>query len=346
MRLGTAIGILCCLAASCEAQETARPRTGLQRFDYAEPHMGVPFRISVYARDQRAANNATTAAFKRIAALNDVFSDYSTTSEVTRLRQYRVGEPVAVSNDLAKLLGRSLSFSKRTRGAFDVTVGPLVRQWRRTQRRKQLPQADTLQTAKSRSGHQRLQLTGTELRFNVDGMRLDFGAIAKGFACDEAITVLTKHGIASALVDGGGDICLSAAPPGKTGWRIQIEPEKPGEPAPLLVLKNCAVATSGDRYRFVEINGKRYSHIVDPRTGLGLTSRLTVTIVAPNATDADAVASAVSVLGVKDGVKFVESVKGLEGMVRDYSANEPRSRSSPGFGKLVSRSRQQPKPYR
>ena len=182
------------------------------------------------------------------------------------------------------------------------------------------------------------------LRFKVDGMRLDFGAIAKGFACDEAITVLKKHGITSALVDGGGDICVSAAPPGKPGWRIQIEPEKPGEPAPLLVLEDCAVATSGDRYRFVEIDGKRYSHIVDPRTGLGLTSRLTVTIVAPNATDADAVASAVSVLGVKDGLKFVESVKGLEGMVRDYSTDKPRSQSSTGFAKLVSRSQQPAKP--
>lgn len=336
MRIGTTISMLCCIAASCEAQETARPTTGLQRFDYAEPHMGVPFRISVYARSESAANKASKAAFKRIAALNETFSDYSTTSEVTRLRQYEPGQPTAVSKDFAKLLKLSLGYSKRTRGAFDVTVGPLVRQWRRARRRKQLPQADTLTNAKSQCGYGKVVLDGTRVRLAVEGMRLDFGAIAKGFACDEAIEVLRKNGVASALVDGGGDIRISAPPPGKAGWRIQIEPEKPEEPAPVLVLKECAVATSGDRYRFVEIDGKRYSHIVDPRTGLGLTSRLMVTAVAPTATGADAMASAVSVLGAKNGLTVVESMKGTESLVRDYSGSTPMTRSSTGFHKLVS----------
>ena len=175
-------------------------------------------------------------------------------------------------------------------------------------------------------------------------MRLDFGAIAKGFACDEALKVLQKHGLRRALIDGGGDILVGEPPVGRTSWRIQVESEDKGEAAPLLILRNQAVATSGDRYRFVQIAGKKYSHIVDPRTGLGLTSRLTVTIVASNGTDADGLASAVSVLGVREGLRLVESLPNTECAIRDYSKDKVQVTRSTGFARHVSSVKSEPSP--
>lgn len=324
------------LVGTSLVQSGGTPSDSRSRFRYVEMHMGVPFRISVYGSDEAAANKAAAEAFKRIATLNSVFSDYLDDSEVTRLRKHASRDPVPVSKDLALLLRRSLKISGETDGAFDVTVGPLVRLWRRARRRKQLPEKDLLAAAIASSGYKRCVLKDRSLSFKTDGMRLDFGAIAKGFACDEALRVLGENGFRSALIDGGGDIAVGDAPPEKPGWRIQIEPMTPEEPVLTLVLKNQAVATSGDRYRFVEIDGKRYSHIVDPRTGMGLTSRLTVTVIANNATDADAYASAVSVLGLENGLRFASAKPGIECRILDYSRAKPEERHTSGFKRLAS----------
>ncbi len=337
MKFGIAIGAFACLPATCGAQEPVERAANLKRFQYTETHMGVPFRMTVYARNRGLANSASAAAFARIESLNRVFSDYSTKSEVAKLRAVKAGQPASVSPDMAMLLGRSLRLSKQTNGAFDVTVGPIVRLWRRCRRTKRLPKPESLERARQRSGYHRVTLSGKRLTLDAEGMRLDFGAIAKGFACDEAIASLTKHGIQSALVDGGGDIRMSDSPPGKDGWQIEIEPEKANTAATMLTLRKCGVATSGDRYRFVEIDGTRYSHIVDPRTGVGLTSRLMVTIIAPNATDADAFASAVSVLGKKEGMRLLESREHTDGLIRDYLATTPTSHRSSGFAQFTVR---------
>lgn len=336
--MGFGTTILCgLLLLPCCANQTGKPEaaTRLERYSYAETHMGVPFRISVYASDKVVANKAVAKAYKRIAELNRVFSDYLKDSEVTSLRTLPAGGQVQISPDLAALLVRSIAMSQRTDGAFDVTVGPLVRLWRRARRRKQLPEPELLAKAREQSGFRLLKLSEQTLSVEASSIRLDFGAIAKGYACDEAIRVLRVGGIRHALVDGGGDIAVSEPPPNRDAWRIQIEPEKKGEPAAALVLKCQSVATSGDRYRFVEIDGKKYSHIVDPRTGLGLINRLTVTVVAANATDADALASAVSVLGSTKGLQLIESWPGAECSIRDHSGKDVRVVSSSGFARLV-----------
>ena len=307
-----------------------------KRWNFAEMHMGVPFRISVYGSDKVAANTAVAKAYKRIAELNQIFSDYESDSEVSRLRSHEVGVAVAVSNDLHVLLQRALNISRETSGAFDVTVGPLVRQWRRARRRKRLPEKELLAKALRQSGYERVKLDRGAVTFSVEGMRLDFGAIAKGYACDEALRVLREAGLVRALVDGGGDVVVGDAPPGRPGWRVRIESdEKVKSPGVVLLLKNQAVATSGDRYRFVDIDRVRYSHIVDPRTGKGLTTRLTVTAVAGNATDADAYASAVSVLGLEAGLRFAETKDAVECRIVDHSSTDARVSQSRGFQRLV-----------
>ncbi len=334
MTIGTALltGLVFVLQATAGHADDNTPR---QRFQFEETHMGVPFRISVYASTEAVANKAVAAAYDRIEQLNRIFSDYDPDSEVSRLRSVASGTPVRVSADLAKLLDRSQAISRDTQGAFDVTVGPLVRLWRRARRRRQLPEEDLLQRARTRSGYQLLTVKGDTVTFAVEGMRLDFGAIAKGYACDEALAVLRRFGLPAALVDGGGDIAVGDAPPGRDAWRVLIESEQGGEPPDVLLLKNQAVATSGDRYRYVEVAGVRYSHIVDPRTGVGLTNRIMVTVVAPNATDADAYASAVSVLGRDAGLALARGVPGIEVMIRDESKVPAEIVMTEGFRSLL-----------
>jgi thiamine biosynthesis lipoprotein len=143
-------------------------------------------------------------------------------------------------------------------------------------------------------------------------MRLDVGGIGKGYALDEAMKVLKTNGISRALVSGGGDMAVSEPPPGKDGWKVELSEVETNAAKEFVLIKNCGLATSGDTFQRLEIDGKRYSHIVDPRTGIGLTDHSLVTVIASNAMTADATSKPVSVLGPREGLKFVESIPGAK----------------------------------
>ncbi len=295
------------------------PASVLKRFELVEPHMGTKFRIVLYATDAATANKAAKAAFERVAQLDGIMSDYKEESELMRLCRQAGGEPAKVSEELFDILRTSQQIARRSDGAFDVTVGPAVRLWRRARRQKQLPEPKRLAEALSLIGHDQLLLDEDRrtVRLLKPGMLLDLGGIAKGYAVDEAQKVLKKHGVRSALVAGGGDIAVSEPPPGREGWPIGIAPlDDPNQPpTKTITLANAAVSTSGDAEQFVEIGGRRYSHIVDPKTGVGLTGRSSVTVVAPNGTLADALATAVSVLGPKRGLELIERTDGAAAFI-------------------------------
>jgi len=208
------------------------------------------------------------------------------------------------------VLERSQALAKRTDGAFDVTVGPVVNLWRKARRAKQLPRADRLAEARAVVGWRKLELDprARTAKLLVPDMRLDLGAIAKGYAVDEALKVLRARGVTRALVAGGGDMAVGDAPPGTPGWRIEVAAldVTNAPPARFVILRNRALATSGDVFQHVELDGVRYSHIVDPRTGMGLTDHSLVTVIAPDCTTADSLATAVSVLGPAKGLKLIE----------------------------------------
>ncbi len=290
--------------------------------------MGVPFTITLYACDEPAANRAAEAAFERIEQLNAVFSDYDPDSEAMRLcREAGPGTAVGVSPELLFVLSRSLALSEATDGAFDVTVGPLVKLWRRARRQRRAPQGSALESARLRVGHRlvRIDCEAGTVELLRQRMRLDFGGIAKGYAADEALKVLRRLDVESALIDAGGDIVASDAPPGEAGWRIGVAPIDPdAAPTRFLTISNAAVATSGDAYQFVEIDGVRYSHILDPRTGMGLTASSSVTVIAPDGITADSLASAVSVLGPKQGRVLVESTDAAAAFIVRLEAGQPR----------------------
>jgi thiamine biosynthesis lipoprotein len=282
----------------------------LQRFREIRPGMGSTFEIILYAPDEQTAQRALDAAFARIEQLNGVFSDYDSQSEAGRLSHASpMPEAVPVSDDMFAVLDYSAQLSRATDGAFDITVGPVSRLWRRARRQRQLPAADRLQETLASVGYQHLELDadGRKARLTAPGMRLDFGGVAVGFAVDEALKVLNQLGLTRVLVNGSGDMALGDPPPGETGWRIGVAPLEPDQPpSRLLRLAHCGVSTSGDAWQYVEIDGRRYSHIVDPQTGLGLTTRSSVTVIAPDGMAADALATAVSVLSAERGLALIE----------------------------------------
>jgi len=306
------VGTLMAFAPAARGAETQ----ALKRFEFTETHMGVPFKLLFYARNEKAANRAAEAAFERVAELNSILSDYDPNSELSRLSATAgTNKEVALSRDLWRVLSAAQAVSRRSEGAFDVTVGPVVKLWRRARRSGEMPERKRLQAALQAVGYQHLELdeNGKTARLLRPNMRLDLGGIAKGYAADEALEKLAEHGVRAALVDASGDLAVGAPPPGKAGWRIGVAPlEAEGKPSRLILVKNAGVATSGDAFQFVEIDGKRYSHIVDPRTGLGLTTRSSVTVIAPDGMTADSLASAVSVLGPGQGIERIEKTCNAE----------------------------------
>ncbi len=289
------------------------PAAPLERFEYTEPQMGVPFRIVLYAEDRARAEAAARAAFDRIAELNAILSDYDSDSELNRLCETSgSGRAVPVSDELWTVLARAQELARQTDGAFDVTVGPYVHLWRRARREQTLPDPGRLARARAAVGWQHLELDARQrtARLRVSRMRLDLGGIAKGYALDEALKVLAAHGIRRALVSGGGDLAVGEPPPGRTGWRIEVPPPEPAQgPTRFLLLRCAALATSGDLFQHVQIAGVRYSHIVDPRTGLGLTNRVQVTVIARDGMTADSLSTAISVLGPERGGKLAAREK-------------------------------------
>lgn len=290
------------------------------------------FRIALYAESKEVANRAAEAAYAKIHELNGIFSDYEPESELMRLsRTSGLGKKVPVSPDMLTLLLRSQEFSRQSDGAFDITVGPAVQLWRKSRRTRKLPDEESLKQARAAIGYQSVVIDAEHRTVELlkPKMRLDAGGIAAGYAVDEALVVLKKHDIKSAMIDGSGDIAVSAAPPGKNGWRIGIAPlEQNAAPSHFVTLENAAISTAGDAWQYVEIAGVRYSHIVDPRTALGLTTRYGITVIAPTCTTADGLDTALCGMPVERALKLVEDTPGVAAVIITVKNGKAESRLS------------------
>lgn len=267
------------------------------RYECTRIVMGSAARLVFYAADEPTARRAEAAAFARLAELEQIMSDYRPTSELMQLRAQPTETPVPLSSDLLTVLWWSQQLAELTEGTFDPTVGPAVRVWRESRRTKTMPDDSALARALASIGHHRFRLdpSASAITLLIADIQLDLGGIGKGFAADEALRTLASLGITSALIDLGGDIAVSAPPPGRTGWEISIDDGRTHEPR-TISLAHAAVATSGDLEQHVLIAGERYSHIIDPRTGLALTRSAAATVIARSATLADAIASAACVI--------------------------------------------------
>jgi thiamine biosynthesis lipoprotein len=275
-----------------------------ERFEAVEPHMGTLVRIQVYANGESEAKAVFRAAFDRIAELDDALSDYKPASELNRL-------PGRAGADLFRVLEAAQRLAFQTDGAFDVTVGPLTRLWRQARRDGRPPAAAAIREALSHCGYRKLRLdvATRNVTFDDQAMRLDLGGIAKGYAADEALAAIGRLGVRRALVAVSGDLAFGDPPPGRRGWRIDAG-------GSVKELANAAVSTSGADEQHLDAGGLRYSHIIDPSTGVGLTKPITVTVIAPRGIDADALATAISVLGAERGRAFAAGVPGVTATIR------------------------------
>jgi thiamine biosynthesis lipoprotein len=296
------------LGASCVSTPPAGPPP--VRYEFQRAEMGVPFRLVLYAPSQDAAQGAAAAAFQRIEQLNDIMTDYDSDSELSRLSQSSGQDrAVPVSPDLWVVLERAQQLAARSQGAFDVTVGPCVNLWRFARSQRKLPDPARLAKARLAVGYAKMLLDPEHhtVKLLVPNMRLDLGGIAKGYAVAQALLTLRRCGVASALISGGGDMAVSGPPPGKAGWRIQLPPldASNAPPARYVLLSNAGISTSGDLFQRLEINGRRYSHIIDPRSGMALTDHSLVTVIAPDDFTADGLTKVMSVLPPRDARKFI-----------------------------------------
>ncbi len=308
------------------------------RFEFEEGAMGVPMRMVLYAPDEQSATGASRAAFDRIQALNRVLSDYDAESELRRLcRTATADAPVRVSDDLWNVLVQAEQVARASGGAFDITASPVVNLWRQARALHRLPDPARLAAALEHVGYRHVVLEPEthSVRLALPDMRLDLGGIAKGYAMDAAIEVLRGHGIASALVDAGGDIAVSDPPPGRLGWRIVIAGVEGATPSYALEIANAAVSTSGDRWQYTELEGVRYSHIIDPRTGQALTGRRSVTVVGPRGLLTDGWATALNVLEAERGLPALASEPALAAYCVYRDGDDTRTVESDGWRALV-----------
>ena len=302
--------------------------------------MGVPFRMVVYATNLAHAEKAVDAAFARIAELNAIMSDYETDSELSKLsRSSEEGSPeVELSKDLWKVLEPAQELARETGGAFDVTIGPCAALWRKARREQEFPDEQRLENARQKVGYENLVLNQRKqaARLMRFGMRLDLGAIAKGYAADEALKVLRTFGIERALVAASGDLALADPPPGELGWRVEIVGyDAPnGPPSAIVQLANCGVATSGDLFQRVEINGVRYSHIVNPFTCVGMTNHALATVIAKDCMTADSLATVMTVADRRIAFQIAERRNAAARVVR-MEAWKPVAETNQRFRRIV-----------
>lgn len=286
----------------------------LTKHHFSEPHMGTVVRIVFYSElDKTQAEKLAKRCFDRIRELNAMLSDYLPDSEVSKLSQLPIGQPHKVSEELFTIVSFAQTISEKTDGAFDITFGKHTQRWR--QKAKNQPaEVDEQNQKVEPTDYRDLVLDSHEKTITLKKeLKIDLGAIGKGYIADQMMKIIKAKGITKAAVIIGGETVLADAPPNKKGWHIGIEnPEH--KIIGKLVLSNTAVSTSGDSYQFFEVDGKREAHLIDPKTKQGKTNRLNVTTIAPTAMEADAWATALRILPTPRALEISHKLPKLEAL--------------------------------
>ena len=308
------VGLTLFIAGRLVAQPA--PQT---RFAFHRGLMGTQFNVILCAPDSLTAQRANVSMSARMDSLNQIMSDYLDGSEINRLSATAgAGRWVPVSPELFDVLQKAKRIAQLSKGRFDPTVGPLSLLWRRAVRRGEFPSAKVRRRARRAVGYKLMDLDSAtrSVKLRRAGMRLDVGGIGQGFAIDEGMKVLHRFGIRSALLDIGGDILVGDPPPGTGGWRVNIgSGGGRGSDTITILLKNAAITTSGDTYRFLEYSGQRYSHIVNPRSGLGLRHFVRTTVLAPEGYRADALTKVFSVAGLLQSRRLLKSFSSVKVLI-------------------------------
>ena len=296
--------------------------------------------LTVVADTEGRGREAVEAGFARIAELDKELSAYRADSSLAAVNAGAARSPVAVPADLYRIMEAGVAWHPKTRGVFDITVGPLIDLWKTCGKDGHLPTPEDFARVKPLLGANRIVLdpAARTVRFPVEGMRVDLGGLGKGFVADEVVKTLRARGARGALVSMSGDIYALGRRADRKPWRIGVQdprnPRASGAYVTVLDLSDRAVSTSGNYERYTEIQGKRYSHIVDPRTGWTADAVASVTVIGPDTLTTDILDTSLSVLGVQEGLKVVLGLPGVEAMFVEVDANgEPHITRSPGFAR-------------
>ena len=295
-----------------------KPAPPDQMFSQARPAMGTTFTIFVYAANQEQASEYFEIAFDEIERVEEALSDYRPTSELSRINRLAANETVTTDPEVFKFLQTSMDFSQKSDGAFDITVGPLMRAWGFFRGRGHYPTAEELSAARKSTGWEHVHLDSQKrtVHFDMRGMSLDPGGIGKGYVVERVVNLLREAGVKTALIDAGSStIYAMGAPPGKSGWTIQVP--RPGDRAhsiSTVVLRDTSLSTSGNYEKFFTLNGQIYCHIMDPRTGEPVRGALQTTVITPKATDSDALSLIMFVMGPEKSEKLLGEIPGTSGM--------------------------------
>ena len=336
-------GIACCFVFAAATVGFTKSTQGetpqLLRFEFVEPHMGMPVDLVLYADNEIVAKAAARAAYDEIRAVDLACTDYDESSELMKLCASAPHDaPQPASPLLFDCLEAAWSVSEKSEGAFDVTVGPYVQQWKKSRRTKTLPTPETIRLLSESVGFRFMELDARTngVRLVRPKMRITLGGIAAGYAVDRALERLRTLGVASALVNASGDIGASDPPPGLDGWRVEVQTSNSDQaPTRTLLLANGAVTASGDLTQKLQIGGVNYSHIIDPQTGLGMTNRAFATAAAPTCTIADALATTLCVAGGDRFHEILSRFEGAEAHLTVLKNGELENTQSPGFKRLL-----------
>ena len=298
----------------------------LHRYTFQRGLMGTEFTVVLYALDSLTAQRANATVNARMDSLNQSMSDYLDGSEINRLSATSgTGQWVRVSPDLFNVLRKAKWVAERSGGRYDPTIGPLSQLWRRAVRRGEFPTAQQRRRARRAVDHRFMQLDSTTraVKLRRSGMKLDVGGIGQGFAIDEAGNVLRQAGLSTFLIDLGGDILAGNAPPNQSGWRVALD-------SSTVLLRDAAITTSGDTYRHLDYRGHRYSHIMNPRSGLGLRHFVRATVCAPDGWRADALTKVFSIAGLRQSRRLLRQfpdvavllIENKSGQLRHWQSTE------------------------
>jgi FAD:protein FMN transferase len=280
------------------------------RHEESRVSMGCVYTIDSYGNDLARLREAAAAALDEVDRIDRLMSHYKKDSELSRVNRDAAKAPVKVDPELFDFIAECLRYSRESEGAFDITVGPLMKAWGFFRDEGRLPSDSELSKARLKTGYRHIILNEKErtVRFDRDGVELDLGGIAKGYAVDRAVRLLKSRGIERALVSAGGSTIYGlGSPPDSAGWEIKIQdPIDQRKIAATISLNNRALSISGSYEKFFEVDGVRYSHIMDPRTGLPVQGVLSVAVITETGTSGDALDNVFYVLGVEMSRKLID----------------------------------------
>tara|TARA_R110001583_G_scaffold1202_5_gene10060 strand:- start:15976 stop:17019 length:1044 start_codon:yes stop_codon:yes gene_type:complete len=280
--------------------------------------MGSRFEITAVSPDQDTAMKAIEEGITEIKRIEKLISSWDTNSQTSEVIRNAGIKPVIVDQELFNLIRRSIKISALTHGAFDISYASMDKVWHFDGKMKELPDSSTVAASVAKINYKNIILNSEKrtVFLKEKGMKIGFGAIGKGYAANRALDIMSKMNLKGALVNASGDLISWGKDEGEKDWKIGIiNPKQKGKVFSWLNINETAVVTSGNYEKFVTINGQRYSHIIDPRTGYPVKGLSSVSIICPNAELADALATSVFVLGKEKGIELINKLKGIECLI-------------------------------